>query len=97
MDYTISDDGAAGAEGAALASLAPPPPPPPPPAAAGAGEDMDSRIERSEARAERSRKRGSLGMELVRAHVGACVHACWVLRMLDVLVLDVRVVGGWIV
>ncbi len=91
MDYTISDDGAAGAEGAALAS------PPPPPAAAGAGEDMDSRIKRSEARAERSRKRGSLGVELVRAHVGACVHACWVLRMLDVLVLNVRVVGGWIV
>lgn len=28
-------------------------------------EDMEARIKRSEARAERSRKRGSLGVELV--------------------------------
>ena len=34
-------------------------------------EDMEARIKRSEARAERSRKRGSLGMELVRGWEGA--------------------------
>lgn len=46
-------------------------------------EDMEARIKRSEARAERSRKRGSLGMELVRVGrrrgAGCCFGWCAVL------------------
>lgn len=36
-------------------------------------DDMEARIKRSEARAERSRKRGSLGVELV------CACLCFIL------------------